>query len=253
MARSGHVRGRVLRPRHAIPEWLHAARQRRAAGAPQLRAGPVLLGAWNATMLAAMVLAASARERDMSTKRGRNRAKSGMPSSRCRNISATHRRSAARPTSIPGSSTASTAASPSAGCWIVSLRIPPSGRRSRGRSRRPCSTSSIGVYSPALERGGVSAARDPRPCAGNARERGLWKLRRGTSRTSGACARIRVGIRDLAVAGPLDTGGPPRSDGVSSPTSREPSKRAPSSSSANPNQTPRNSSASVFRCHVHPS
>ena len=55
---------------------------------------------WNATVLAAVVLAASARERDLETKGARAPGPSETPSSRSLTISATRQRSAAPPTSI---------------------------------------------------------------------------------------------------------------------------------------------------------
>ena len=103
---------------------------------------------WNATVLAAVVLAAS-RTGARSAHQGRGAtARSGTRSIRSRTTWATRRRSAGPPTSTRGSSTASTAGSPSGGCSSGSRTIPPTGPRFRGRSRRPCSTSSIGVNRP---------------------------------------------------------------------------------------------------------
>ena len=71
-----------------------------------------------------------------------------MRSSRSPTTSATHPPSVAPPTSTRASSTASTAASPSVACSSGCRRTPRTGRRFRGRSRRPFSTSSIGVNPP---------------------------------------------------------------------------------------------------------
>ena len=74
--------------------------------------------------------------------------RSATRSSRSPTTSATHPPSAAPPTSTRASSTASTAASPSVACSSGCRRTPRTGRRFRGRSRRPFSTSSIGVNPP---------------------------------------------------------------------------------------------------------
>ena len=99
---------------------------------------------WNATVLAAVVLAASARERDLSTKGGAQARRNATRSSRSLAISATRRPSAAPPTSTRGSSTASTAASPSAesssGCREDPAGLaggPGADREGRARPHRP--------------------------------------------------------------------------------------------------------------------
>ena len=104
---------------------------------------------WNATVLAAVVLAASARERDMGTK-GDATERSATRSIRYRTTWGTRRRSAGS-TSTRGSSTASTGLTVG-GVFERLQTIPPTGLRFRGRSRRPCSTSSIGESSAAIER-----------------------------------------------------------------------------------------------------
>ncbi len=108
---------------------------------------------WNATVLAAVVLAASARERDLETK--------GAPrSGQARRRQAGRSLSRQHAGGLPGLLHRSARlrplrrrASPSAGSSSACRRTPPTGPRCRGRSRRPCSTSSTGA-SPLRSSGG---------------------------------------------------------------------------------------------------
>ena len=106
---------------------------------------------WNATVLAAVVLAGSARERDMSTKGGRNRAKRDAVKQVAQylgNTPAVCRASYIDPRVFDRFDGGMTVG----GVFDRLPENPRTGRRSSGRSRRPCSTSLIGVIPPAIER-----------------------------------------------------------------------------------------------------